>query len=184
MTPVSLLFPRKLRRIVSFMTGGLAGFAIDAQEVAQSGETLRLIESRDLFISQAVLTGEALPVENERQILTLSVKADGGFYWNLGSEVDTDKQMDKAMTLPEMTSAVTKIIAAGRDHRRLAGLARRPGGAGSVLVRQRYACAYEEGPRAVPPTPADGWCIMIRACGSADDRRLRRRGCQGRRLLR
>lgn len=46
MTPVSLLFPRKLRRIVSFMTGGLAGFAIDAQEVAQSGETLRLIESR------------------------------------------------------------------------------------------------------------------------------------------
>ena len=31
------------------------------------------------------VAAEALPVENERQILTLSVKADGGFYWNLGS---------------------------------------------------------------------------------------------------
>ncbi len=46
MTPVSLLFPRKLRRIVSFMTGALAGLAVDAQEVANSGETLRQIESR------------------------------------------------------------------------------------------------------------------------------------------
>lgn len=46
MTPVSLLFPRKLRRIVSFMTGALAGLAVDAQEVADSGSTLRAIESR------------------------------------------------------------------------------------------------------------------------------------------
>lgn len=35
----------------------------------------------------------------------------------------------------------------------LAGRSGRSGSPGSVLVRQRYACAYEEGPRAVPPTP-------------------------------
>lgn len=46
MTPVSVLFPRKLRRIVSFMTGALAGLAVDAEEVANSGETMRQIESR------------------------------------------------------------------------------------------------------------------------------------------
>src|SRR3546814_2311095 len=38
------------------------------------------------------VAAEALPVENERQILTLSVKADGGFYWNLGSELDRSEE--------------------------------------------------------------------------------------------
>jgi len=61
------------------------------------------------------VSSEALPQDNNVQILTISIKADKTYYWNLGSEVDTDKQMDKAMTLPDMTSAVTKIIAAGRD---------------------------------------------------------------------
>ncbi len=61
------------------------------------------------------VSSEALPQDNNVQILTISIKADKTYYWNLGSEVDTDKQMDKAMTLPDMTNAVTKIIAAGRD---------------------------------------------------------------------
>ena len=61
------------------------------------------------------VSSEALPQDNNVQILTISIKADKTYYWNLGSEVDTDKQMDKAMTLPAMTDAVTKIIAAGRD---------------------------------------------------------------------
>ena len=76
---------------------------------------IRLIESRDLFISQAVLTGEALPVENERQILTLSVKADGGFYWNLGSELDIDNQTDSAVDLAELQAKVGAIIAERGD---------------------------------------------------------------------
>ena len=45
------------------------------------------------------VAAEALPVENERQILTLSVKADGGFYWNLGSELDVENQTDSAVDL-------------------------------------------------------------------------------------
>ena len=61
------------------------------------------------------VSSEVLPQDNDALVLTISIKADKTYYWNLGSEVDTDKQMDKAMTLPDMTSAVTKIIAAGRD---------------------------------------------------------------------
>ena len=54
------------------------------------------------------VSSEALPQDNNVQILTISIKADKTYYWNLGSEVDTDKQMDKAMTLPAMTDAVGK----------------------------------------------------------------------------
>ena len=61
------------------------------------------------------VSSEALPQDNNTQVLTISIKADKTYYWNLGSEVDTDKQMDKAMTLPQLTAAVTKIVAAGRD---------------------------------------------------------------------
>ena len=61
------------------------------------------------------VAAEALPVENERQILTLSVKADGGFYWNLGSELDTEHRTDSAVSLEEMTAKVGALIAARGD---------------------------------------------------------------------
>ena len=46
------------------------------------------------------VSSEALPQDNNTQVLTISIKADKTYYWNLGSEVDTQKQQDKAMTLP------------------------------------------------------------------------------------
>jgi biopolymer transport protein TolR len=58
---------------------------------------------------------QAVPQDNNTQVLTISIKADKTYYWNLGSEVDTQKQQDKAMTLPQMTDAVTKIIRAGNE---------------------------------------------------------------------
>ncbi|MAF03406.1 biopolymer transporter ExbD, partial [Herbaspirillum sp.] len=61
------------------------------------------------------VAAEALPVENERQILTLSVKADGGFYWNLGSELDIDNQTDSAVDLAELQAKVGAIIAERGD---------------------------------------------------------------------
>ena len=45
------------------------------------------------------VSSEALPQDNNTQVLTISIKADKTYYWNLGSEVDTQKQQDKAMTL-------------------------------------------------------------------------------------
>ncbi|MFO5783529.1 biopolymer transporter ExbD, partial [Klebsiella pneumoniae] len=54
------------------------------------------------------VSSEALPQDNNKQVLTLSVKADGSYYWNVGSEVDTEKQTDSAVSLEQMTDAVTK----------------------------------------------------------------------------
>ena len=59
------------------------------------------------------VSSEALPQDNNTQVLTISIKADKTYYWNVGSEVDTDKVQAKALTLPQMTSAVTAIISSG-----------------------------------------------------------------------
>ena len=59
------------------------------------------------------VSSEALPQDNNTQVLTISIKADKTYYWNTGSEVNTDKVQDKAMTLPQMTQAVKAIISQG-----------------------------------------------------------------------
>jgi biopolymer transport protein TolR len=59
------------------------------------------------------VSSEALPQDNNTQVLTISIKADKSYYWNVGSVVDTDKVQAKALTLPQMTSAVTAIISSG-----------------------------------------------------------------------
>ncbi|MBF7141643.1 MULTISPECIES: protein TolR [Pseudomonas] len=59
------------------------------------------------------VSSEALPQDNNTQVLTISIKADKTYYWNLGSEVDTEKQMDRAQTLPQLTQAVTALINQG-----------------------------------------------------------------------
>ncbi|RJG10053.1 protein TolR [Pseudomonas cavernicola] len=61
------------------------------------------------------VSSEALPQDNNTQVLTISIKADKTYYWNLGSEVDTDKQQAKALSLPEMTTAVTAIMNQSRS---------------------------------------------------------------------
>ncbi|RRV18033.1 protein TolR [Pseudomonas saudiphocaensis] len=61
------------------------------------------------------VAAEALPTENERKLLTLSVKADGSFYWNLGSEIDIEQQQDSAVELAEMRAKVESLIAAHGD---------------------------------------------------------------------
>ena len=61
------------------------------------------------------VAAEAMPVENERQILTLSVKAGGTFYWNLGPALDVENQTDSAVDLAELRDKVAAIIAANGD---------------------------------------------------------------------
>ena len=50
MSPLSFLSPRRLRETVIVMLGGLAGIAVDTGEVAQSGSTLRAIETRGVLL--------------------------------------------------------------------------------------------------------------------------------------
>lgn len=56
------------------------------------------------------VSSDVLPQDNNAQVLTISIKADKTFYWNIGTEVDTDKVQDTALTLDDMTQAVTAII--------------------------------------------------------------------------
>ena len=61
------------------------------------------------------VAAEALPTDSQQQVLTLSVQADGGYYWNLGSELKTEGQTDSAVSLEEMTAKVGALIAARGD---------------------------------------------------------------------
>ncbi|CAN7211138.1 protein TolR [Aquipseudomonas alcaligenes] len=61
------------------------------------------------------VASEALPRDSQQRILTLSVKADGGYYWNLGAELDTESQTDSAVALEEMTAKVGALIAERGD---------------------------------------------------------------------
>lgn len=61
------------------------------------------------------VAAEALATDTRQQILTLSVKADGGYYWNLGGELETRQQTDSAVTLEEMSAKVMQVVAARSD---------------------------------------------------------------------
>ncbi|MDM8349457.1 protein TolR [Pseudomonas sp. sp1636] len=64
------------------------------------------------------VSSEILPQDNNAQVLTISIKADKSYYWNMGTEVDVDTVQDQAMTLDEMTSAVTAILNQSRSQGR------------------------------------------------------------------
>ena len=57
------------------------------------------------------VAAEALPTPNQQRIVTLSVKADGSYYWNLGSEVDTTAQTDSAADTAQMREKIAAIVA-------------------------------------------------------------------------
>jgi biopolymer transport protein TolR len=61
------------------------------------------------------VSSEVLPQDNDAQVLTISIKADKTYYWNMGTEVDVDTVQDQAMTLEQMTQAVTAIINQNRS---------------------------------------------------------------------
>jgi biopolymer transport protein TolR len=61
------------------------------------------------------VASEALASDTRQQIVTLSVKAEGGYYWNLGSELDTHSQTDSAVGLDEMRSKIAQIMAERGD---------------------------------------------------------------------
>lgn len=61
------------------------------------------------------VAAEALPTPGEQRIVTLSVKADGSFYWNLGSEVNIEGQTDSAVNKDEMGAKIAALVAARPD---------------------------------------------------------------------
>ncbi|OLF53176.1 protein TolR [Pseudomonas chlororaphis] len=61
------------------------------------------------------VASEALATDTRQQILTLSVQAGGGYYWNLGDELDTGHRTDSAVGLDEMRAKVARIVATHGD---------------------------------------------------------------------
>ena len=57
------------------------------------------------------VAAEALPAPSQQRIVTLSVKADGSYYWHLGSEVDTSRQTDSAVDTAQMRDKIAAIVA-------------------------------------------------------------------------
>lgn len=61
------------------------------------------------------VASEALATDENQQILTLSVKEDGSYYWNVGGELDITEQTDSAVSLSEMAEKVGRIVADRTD---------------------------------------------------------------------
>ncbi|WP_447751876.1 protein TolR [Pseudomonas nicosulfuronedens] len=59
------------------------------------------------------VSSEALPQDNDSRVLTISIKADKTYYWNMGSEVDPDqgKGSQTAVELDQLVNAATGIMA-------------------------------------------------------------------------
>ncbi|MCP8464228.1 protein TolR [Pseudomonas sp. ZM23] len=59
------------------------------------------------------VSSEALPQDNDSRVLTISIKADKTYYWNMGSEVDPDqgKGSQTAVSLDQLVNAASGIMA-------------------------------------------------------------------------
>ena len=59
------------------------------------------------------VSSEVLPQDNDPRVLTISIKSDRTYYWNLGDSVDPEqsKESDAAVELPQLVQAVTGILA-------------------------------------------------------------------------
>ncbi|MGL4316781.1 MAG: protein TolR [Pseudomonas sp.] len=58
------------------------------------------------------VSSEALPQDNNSRVLTISIKADKTYYWNMGEEVDQEqsKASETATALPQLVQTVTAIM--------------------------------------------------------------------------
>ncbi|WP_437881552.1 protein TolR [Pseudomonas sp. LRF_L74] len=68
------------------------------------------------------VSSEALPQDNNSRVLTISIKADKSYFWNMGEEVDTDqsKKSETAVSLDQLVAAASGIMAEnGRQGRKV-----------------------------------------------------------------
>ncbi|MCJ2371025.1 protein TolR [Pseudomonas sp. RGM 3321] len=61
------------------------------------------------------VASEALASDTRQRIVTLSVKAQGGYYWNLGDTVDTQAQTDQAASLEDMQERIARLVTERKD---------------------------------------------------------------------
>ncbi|MGF0337494.1 Cell division and transport-associated protein TolR [Pseudomonas sp. NFACC19-2] len=73
--------------------------------------------TQGVHIELPKVAAEALPSDNQQRILTLSVQADGSYYWNLGSELNTElgAASEQAVDLAVMSARVAQLVAEQGD---------------------------------------------------------------------
>ncbi|AQZ32104.1 protein TolR [Pseudomonas sp. LPH1] len=73
--------------------------------------------TQGVHIELPKVAAEALPSDNQQRILTLSVQADGSYYWNLSSELDTElgAASEQAVDLAVMSARVAQLVAEQGD---------------------------------------------------------------------
>jgi len=53
---------------------------------------------------------DVMSASQQQRIVTLSIQANGQYYWNIGSEVNTDKVTDQAINLVNMQHKLMPLI--------------------------------------------------------------------------
>ncbi|HLV16416.1 MAG TPA: protein TolR [Pseudomonas sp.] len=58
------------------------------------------------------VSSDVLPQDNNARVLTVSIKADRTYYWNMGEEVQTEqtRQSEAAVSLDKLVAAVRGIL--------------------------------------------------------------------------
>jgi len=56
------------------------------------------------------VASEALPLTQPNDVITLSVKENGEYFWYVGSEVNTEDKTDVAVSLEEMKSKIAGLV--------------------------------------------------------------------------
>lgn len=77
--------------------------------------TAPMLSQQHVKVALPKVASEALLIQAQQRILTLSVKNDGSFYWHLGPELDTEHTTDTALDLQDMTGKVKQILAQNAD---------------------------------------------------------------------
>ncbi len=59
------------------------------------------------------VSSEALPQDNNARVLTISIKSDKSYYWNMGEEVQTDqtRKSETSVSLDQLVQAASGIMA-------------------------------------------------------------------------
>lgn len=56
------------------------------------------------------LDADVMPASQQQRIVTLSIQANGQYYWNIGSEVNTENVTDQAIDLASMQKKLIPLI--------------------------------------------------------------------------
>ncbi|MEF9993925.1 MAG: ExbD/TolR family protein [Acinetobacter sp.] len=56
------------------------------------------------------LDADIMPASQQQRIVTLSIQANGQYYWNIGSEVNTENVTDQAIDLASMQQKIIPLI--------------------------------------------------------------------------